>query len=107
MNHHQSRSLMLPRLFGCVTVASALLIGCERAEDGEGTFENVGEQIDDTLDDAGEQVGKGLNAAGELTEAVGNKVGDTLENAGDSIEEAVDQPEPDSDETGEGDQDST
>jgi hypothetical protein len=85
---------MLPRLFGCVTVASALLIGCERAEDGEGTF------------DAGEQVGKGLNAAGELTDAVGNKVGDTLENAGDAIEEAVDQPEPDSDETGEGDQDS-
>jgi hypothetical protein len=57
-----------------IVAFSASAIGCKRNEQGEGSAERAGKQIDKALEQAGEETGKLMGKAGEAMKEAGDKL---------------------------------
>ena len=62
-----------------ILAAAAVMIapaGCKRSEDGEGSAERAGRQIDNALEKAGQETGKLMERVGESMQKAGENMQD-------------------------------
>ena len=61
-----------------LVIAAVMLApaGCKRSEDGEGSAERAGRQIDNALDKAGQETGKLMERVGESMQKAGENMQD-------------------------------
>lgn len=68
----------IDKFFTILSIAAVLIgsNGCKKADDGEGSAEQAGKQIDKALERAGQETGKLLERAGEAMQKAGENLQD-------------------------------
>jgi hypothetical protein len=86
-NQHLDIKLVIEAEFSMKTIKKRLLLlliaavilapaGCKRSEDGEGSAEKAGRQIDNALEKAGQETGKLMERVGESMQKAGENMQD-------------------------------